>query len=279
MEKNKFLFPLNLQLFGGEDEEKDSINDSDFVEVDLSEDEDDEEGEESSKESKSNASKDSKDDEKGTDQSEDKKQKQSRQENSRQAQLRRERENKEREDREKKIQQEAFLKGQLEQTKINTFTNEKIEDEHDLKIFNLQKKIEQEGGDPINDLPKYFAKMQREEKQELAKQKEQEIASRNKINKDIEEFKEAYPDVDVKELLEDKDFSEFADDLLDKSSLKSLYDKYRKFIQKEEMKEEKESRKKGSSPSSSSNGQKDSDWELSDEEILINDRKDSLDYF
>lgn len=278
MEENKLFFPLDLQLFGGEEEE-DTIKDEDFVEVDLSEDEE-EESEESSKENKSNASEESKDDEEeGTDQTEEKKQKQSRQENSRQAQLRRERENKEREDREKKIQKEAFLKGQLDQTKVNTFTNEKIEDEHDLKIFNLQKKIQEEGGDPINDLPKYFAKMEREEKQEQAKQKEQEIASRNKINKDIEEFKVAYPDVNVKELLEDKEFSEFADDLLDKSSLKSLYEKYRKFTKKEEMKEEKESRKKGSSPSSSSNGQKDSDWDLSDDEVLLKERKDSLDYF
>ena len=46
------------------------------------------------------------------------------------------------EEEKKRIEREAYLKGKLESTKVNTFTNKPIKDEYDLKVFKLQQEIE-----------------------------------------------------------------------------------------------------------------------------------------
>lgn len=249
MEKEKFKFPLNLQLFADdgdeEDEEIDDLEDDDF---------DDEVDEESENQHK--------------DDEDTKKKKQSQEENARQAKLRREKEQKEKEAREEQIRKEAYEKGKIDATKVNPFTNKPIEDKYDLKIYELQKKIKDKGGDPIADLPSELAKLEREEARKqsdaaLAKAKEDE-----NILKDIEDFKSKYKDVDVKALLNDPLFDKFSNGKLGngKDSFIKVYEDFLEFKklvssskddEEEQKKRESDAKKKGSAPSSNGGKTKD----------------------
>lgn len=184
MEKLKFI--LDIQLFAEYDDE---IDESDF-----------EDEEEQSK-------------------------KQDREKNAEQARIRREKEQKEREE---KIKKEAFEQGKkqalLEAQKINPFTETEINDEYDLEVLNIQKKIKESGGDPLKDLPKELAKKRREE----AQKREEKSNEDEKINSDIKEFSEENPDIDVKKLLENEDFKDYCEGKLGKKPLKEIYAKFMK---------------------------------------------------
>ena len=157
-----------------EEDDEDLLDEDDFDE------EDDEEEEESSEENKGG---------KGG--------KQSREENAKQAAARRKREE-EQKKHDEEIRQKAFEEGKkagrLESSKVNTFTDEPIEDEYDLKIFEIQKQIKAEGGDPIKDLPKRLAKLNREEEQ-TRKTKEEETKKSSEAAKN--DIKTSLPKLEV----------------------------------------------------------------------------------
>lgn len=197
----KFKYPLDLQLFAEPD--SDDIDASDF-------DPSDEE----------NGSNENEVDENG-----DKTNEQSRRKNSEEARKRREREQKEREE---KIRKEAFEQGRkdalLKSNKINTFTNEPIEDDADLEIFNLQKEIESRGGDPLKDLPKEFAKLKRESADKEKKNKE----LMDKATKDTNDFVSHFASQDEAfKVLDNKQFNSFIRGK--KGGEKSLYELYKEF--------------------------------------------------
>lgn len=194
---------------------------------------------------------------KNTKKDEENKGKSDRQNNAYQAEQRRKRE--EQRERER-IANEAFLKGQLESCKINTFTNKPITDEHDLKIFKIQMQIKQNGGDPIEDLPLYLAKNEREKAEKEEQQKKQEEEKNKKINDDIAEFKSSHSNVNLGEILEDEEFKTFSEGKLGNESLSKIYDsflKFKKMIVDNYKKEEKSKKEKeqnfAKSPSSNGN--------------------------
>ena len=130
--------------------------------------------------------------------------------NSEFARKRREKEERERKSREEKIKEDAKLEGKLEVIKTNPYTREPIEDAEDLKIYEIQKELDDEGLDPVNDLGKRLAEINRKkikEETEKAKAKEEED---KKFEEDMSDFRKAFPNVSLDDLINDKEFLEFA---------------------------------------------------------------------
>ena len=259
MEKTdqKMLFPLDLQMFATDE---DTDDDSDITEDDFDnagDDEDLDSGEQGDTDTETN------DEPNGEDDDPKSKGKMSKEQQSLNAQKRREREKKEREDREKKIREEAYLKGKLDSTKVNEFTNQPIEDQYDLKVYELQKKIKSEGGDPITDLPKRLAQAERETAKQLNEAKSKEVEEQQKIENDMNSFRKEFPDINLKELLEDSMFNRFAKSRIgrsgDENTLIQIYKDFHDFgfktkAETEAEKSKGEAAKKGGTPSS--NGKK-----------------------
>lgn len=120
--------------------------------------------------------------------------------------------NAEREARENKIREEATLQAELGIMKRNPYTDEPIEDEEDLKIYKLQKELEEEGKDPITDLPKKIAENNRKVRKEAeAKKVQQETAQaeeQKRFDAEYNELIKKYPEVNVDELAKDPVFLE-----------------------------------------------------------------------
>lgn len=102
----------------------------------------------------------------------------------------------------------------------NPYTNMPIETLRDVKIYKTMKQIEKDGGDPVQDFHKYAG---------LEEQKaiDTEKTRTENIKKDVAEFKTAFPDVNLNELSQDKDFVKFSNKLLGKVSLKEVYEAYK----------------------------------------------------
>ena len=156
-------------------------------------------------------------------------------ERARQARLRREREARERKAREEEIRRNAKLEGELEASTVNTYTNEPIKDEYDLKIFKLQRELEKEGKDPISDLPRKLAEMERSANHEARLKEQKKKEDEEIIEKDIKDFQSKYPDVSLAELLKDPDFKDYSDGRLGVKgglSLAKIYENFNKFKDK-----------------------------------------------
>ena len=136
------------------------------------------------------------------------------------AELRRQKEAKEKEakisreqeERERKIREEAKLEAELGILKENPYTGEKIVDAEDLKIYKLQKELDDEGKDPINDLPKRIAenarKAAKEAQERAEKEQKEKLELNTKINTEITELQNKYPKVNLSELAKDELFKE-----------------------------------------------------------------------
>lgn len=120
--------------------------------------------------------------------------------------------------------QEAYQKGRLEayKGKINPYTNTEIKDETDIKVYENMYELEKEGKDPIADYANYMANKEREEA--IARSKQEELQKNAK--KDIEDFSEKYPNVDLKELLNDETFTDYIEGK--NKPLVELYEKFNK---------------------------------------------------
>lgn len=249
------------------EDEDDDIDDEDIDEIDDDEeDEDADDEDEKDKKSKEQKGSDDKKSKKVQDEAE----------RARQAKARREREAKEQQAREKAIEEKAYLKGKLDSTKVNTFTNEPIEDEYDLKIYEIQKELDKEGKDPITDLPKRLAELNRnagkKAKEEADSKKEREDA----IDKDISDFRAKYPKVNVAELLKDPDFKDYSDGRLGikgGKSLAQIYEDFEKFkskyvTKKVEEEEEDDGKKSPPSPDGGRKHQKTSYSTMSEEDKI-----------
>lgn len=127
----------------------------------------------------------------------------------------------EKEEREKAIQ-EAYKKGRIEAFKgrMNPFTNTIMQDEADIEIYEAMCKLESEGKDPIADYANYTADKRREESRERERQKEIE----EKAKKDVEDFVDKYPKVNLSELLEDPIFKDYIEGK--SKPLVELYDNF-----------------------------------------------------
>lgn len=132
------------------------------------------------------------------------------------------------EDAQKKIESEtkkAYEKGKLEayKGKINPYTNKPITDLADIEMYEVMFQLEQEGKDPINDLPEKLSSKRREEAKAIQEKKEAE----EKTAREIEEFQTKYPNVDLSELLKDSFFNDYIQGKT--KSLTELYDGFNNF--------------------------------------------------
>lgn len=263
METNKLLFPLDIQLFAEadeheEEEEEEALDDEDFDET---------EGEEEEEESEK-ATAEPEDDDQST--SAKTKKKQSQEENARQAKLRREKEQKEKKAREEQIRKQAYEQGKLDTITVNPYTDQPITDGYDLKIYELQTKIKNAGGDPITDLPVELAKLEREEAQKRALQESAKAEEEEHIKQDIIAFKQKYNDIDAPKLLSDPLFDKFSNGKLGKGK-NSLIDVYEAFLEfknlvaksvdeeNEQKRKDEEAKQQGKAPSPNGGKTKNSD--------------------
>ncbi len=150
------------------------------------------------------------------------KQTQSKEENAKFAKQRRQKE-----ERDKEIQ-DAFKRGKLEafKGKMNPFTNTPIKDETDIEMYEAMCKLEQEGKDPLSDYAEYIAN----EKREMIKKSQREKEIQEQAKKDVEEFNEKYPKINLSELLEDEIFKDYIEGK--NKSLVTLYENYQKLQNK-----------------------------------------------
>ena len=186
--------------------------------------------------------------------------------------------------------EEAVLKGELGVLKTNPFTQEAITDKADLEVYKLQKQIEENGGDPITDLPKAIAKQNREI--ELAKQKEieEQNSEQQLIQQRIRELTDAYPNINLAELASDKDYQEFVKGKVKRWTGAEMYEGYLVVKEKKQKEAEKlqaeKVAKEGSKtmsklPSSNPNGKPltKNVLEMTDEEYKEHEKKNSPDFF
>ena len=144
-----------------------------------------------------------------------------------------------REQEKEKLRKEERLKTVKELVGNNPWTGEAIETESDVEMYLRMKKIEQNGGDPLNDYAKTLAAEEREIQANKNKgalrvnfenlsdeQKSDVVAS------DFASFKEKHPEVNVDELFENKGFLEFAGEHLGEVPLSVLYSMYNKATEK-----------------------------------------------
>lgn len=151
--------------------------------------------------------------------------KQSKEINNKYAELRREKEKKEAEL--KEIEKKAYEKGLVEAVNgVNPYTNEKIEDSHDIQVFLTMREMEKKGLDPITDYYKYTRDKLREETQkDTPKQKDTKW-----FEEDAKRFSEEYPDVSIAELGKDVRFLKFGKGKINNLPLAEVYADYLEFV-------------------------------------------------
>lgn len=110
----------------------------------------------------------------------------------------------------------------------NPYTGDKMEDSADVEEYLLMRKIEADGGDPLEDYAKYRKKA---DKDTLTK-KEVESNRSEAAKREWAEFSEKYPDVKSNELFDNEEFMAFADGKFGAKTLLEIYEAYNTFISK-----------------------------------------------
>jgi len=142
--------------------------------------------------------------------------------NSEQARIRREREEAER-------VEQAEIRGVIRAIDgMNPFTNQPVKTKSDVEEYLLMKEIKAKGGDPLADYSKKLKEKEAEKAESERKKRESEEA----VEKDLKTFSEKHPDIDVKKLIDDEDFQEFAEGKFGRKSLTEIYDAYMKHVEK-----------------------------------------------
>ena len=110
----------------------------------------------------------------------------------------------------------------------NPYTHEPIKDETDAQEYLTMRRIEQNGGDPLQD----YAKTIKQENRDRA-QREQEAAQKAKwYDDDRASFAQAYPDVDLGKLTKDAGFNAYAQGKVGKIPLADIYKDYNDLVGK-----------------------------------------------
>ena len=157
---------------------------------------------------------------------------QTKEENSEFARQRREKEQQAKID---KAKEEARIQAIIDVVGSNPYTNEPLENEFDVKIYQAMKQYEKEGGDPIADQAKIIKSIVNKDNKSRQDAIQQEIAkteSENKAKSELDELVKAYPDVNVAELLNDEDFKDYAEGKVGTKPLKQLYEGFVKLTGK-----------------------------------------------
>lgn len=121
-----------------------------------------------------------------------------------------------------KARQEARVQAIVDAVGTNPYTDKPIKDAADVEEYLLMRQIEREGKDPIADYPEYVKRQKAEEERAAAKAR----GDRETARKEVEEFRLAFPDVDLQELAKDTDFDDFARGAIGNEPLVSIYRRY-----------------------------------------------------
>lgn len=105
---------------------------------------------------------------------------------------------------------------------VNPYTNEKMVDSEDVAEYLMMREIEDKGGDPLADFSKFSKAQKREQAAEALKEEERAAWFR----KDREEFVSKYPDINIDELIQDKQFQSFASGKVGMLPLAVIYESY-----------------------------------------------------
>ena len=140
-----------------------------------------------------------------------------------------------------KASREARVKAIIDIVGTNPYTQEPIENETDVLIYEEMKAYEKNGGDPVADQAKIIkgiynkdrSKREQEEKEAQAK-----LDADQKAKSEIEEFTKAYPSVDLNKLLKDENFADYADGKYGKRTLVQLYEGFNKLHKAPEVKQD-----------------------------------------
>lgn len=112
----------------------------------------------------------------------------------------------------------------------NPYTGEEMKDSLDVEEFETMREIEKNGGDPVNDYPKF----RKQKAREAIAEREERGKTEEWYAKDREAFETEYPDVNLSELIRDEAFSDYADGKVGRKPLSEIYRGFLKFTGKYE---------------------------------------------
>lgn len=112
----------------------------------------------------------------------------------------------------------------------NPYTDEPMKDSLDVEEYLTMREIEKNGGDPVNDYPKY----RKQKERDAAAKQEQQEKSEEWYRKDTDAFKTEYPGVDIDSLIADEDFRDYAEGKVGQKPLAEIYKGFLKFAGKYE---------------------------------------------
>lgn len=132
---------------------------------------------------------------------------------------------------EEAIKKQAYLDGIKKATKgVNPYTNAPIEDELDLEEYELMKKLDDDGKDPIADYSQALKEKQKQAQKQAKEEEEKQQAEKSRLDADINEFIDKYGEELAEELSNNKDFDEFSKGLYGETpKLATLYEKFKAF--------------------------------------------------
>lgn len=114
---------------------------------------------------------------------------------------------------EEKIKKDAYAKGQIDGLGgTNPYTGKPIRDQDDLEIYKIQKKLDEDQKDPIQDLGEAMASRNREAREKANKEKEANDELQKRAQKDLEDFYAAgYSKEDLDSFLKELETEEWRD--------------------------------------------------------------------
>ncbi len=110
----------------------------------------------------------------------------------------------------------------------NPWSGEEMKDAADVEEYLIMKQIEKDGGDPLADFSKYRKKQDRE----AAEKTRKEAETREWYESDRKAFIEKHPDVELRKLLSDERFRDYAEGKVGRRPLTEIYEGYRSFVGK-----------------------------------------------
>ena len=109
---------------------------------------------------------------------------------------------------------------------INPYTGEEIKDKADIDEYLTMREIEKNGGDPFSDYSKH-QKQKAREKAQLSLKEEEE---KKWYKADRDDFVSKHPDVNVDNLINDRQFQKFASGKVGIVSLSQIYEDFTDFV-------------------------------------------------
>lgn len=156
---------------------------------------------------------------------------------------------------EEKVKREAYVEGIKKSLGgKNRFTGATINDEIDVEEFEIMLEMEEKGMNPVEEYNEYVKQKRREERQKQQELQQQEQSKQKKIEDDVNDFIKKYGKEKTTEVINNQDFMNWAEGLLDSIPLSVAYEKYSAFEKTVDKKAEQLALEKDARRNSSSGG-------------------------